>query len=56
MTSWFRNEIEKGNLRYVDKTRANMLLQLGQQKLPPSYSPPGSNCPWSVRRTVVHLK
>ena len=32
MTSWFRNEIEKGNLRYVDKTRADMLLQLGQQK------------------------
>lgn len=32
MTSWFRNEIEKGNLRYVDKIRADMLLQLGQQK------------------------
>lgn len=31
-SGWFRNEIEKGNLRYVDKTRANMLLQLGQQK------------------------
>lgn len=32
MTSWFRSEIEKGNLRYVDKIRADMLLQLGQQK------------------------
>ena len=32
MTSWFSSEIEKGNLRYVDKIRADMLLQLGQQK------------------------
>ncbi|CDF27667.1 MAG: hypothetical protein ACTTG9_01120 [Dialister pneumosintes] len=45
MTSWFRNEIEKGNLRYVDKTRADMLLQLGQQKTTASLQSAGLQLP-----------
>ena len=45
MTSWFRNEIEKGNLRYVDKTRADMLLQLGQQKTTASLQSAGLYLP-----------
>ena len=52
MTSWFRNEIEKGNLRYVDKTRADMLLQLGQQKTTASLQSAGLQLPMEAATLI----